>query len=90
MVYGNDEPPSNSYRNAFVITHGIGSNQQIYNDVWSFDFIRECWVEIKATGNKIYTKYKKKKKKKKNKKKKKKKKKKKNLIIINAYKYIEL
>jgi hypothetical protein len=51
MVYGNDEPPSNSYRNAFVITHGIGSNQQIYNDVWSFDFIRECWVEIKATGD---------------------------------------
>jgi len=51
MVYGNDEPPSNSYRNAFVITHGMGSNQQIYNDVWSFDFIRECWVEIKATGD---------------------------------------
>jgi len=51
MVYGNDQPPSNSFRNAFVITHGKGLDEKIYNDVWSFDFIRECWIEIKATGN---------------------------------------
>jgi len=51
MVYGNDQPPSNSFRNAFVITGGKGDNGQLYNDVWSFDFIRESWVEIKATGN---------------------------------------
>ncbi|KAL6607449.1 hypothetical protein LY90DRAFT_516259 [Neocallimastix californiae] len=53
MVYGNDQPPSNSFRNAFVITHGKGLDEKIYNDVWSFDFIRECWIEIKATGKKI-------------------------------------
>jgi hypothetical protein len=50
MVYGNDQPPSNSYRNAFIITGGKG-NKKIYNDVWSFDFIRECWVEITASGD---------------------------------------
>lgn len=54
MVYGNDQPPSNSFRNAFVITGGKGSDGQYYNDVWSFDFIRECWVEIKATGKIFY------------------------------------
>ncbi|ORX55943.1 hypothetical protein BCR36DRAFT_581104 [Piromyces finnis] len=51
MVYGSDQPPSNSYRNTFVITGGKGSDDTIYNDVWSFDFIRECWVELKATGD---------------------------------------
>jgi len=51
MVYGNDQPSSNSYRNTFVITGGKGSKDEFYNDVWSFDFIRECWVEIKATGD---------------------------------------
>jgi len=51
MVYGNDQPSSNSFRNAFIITHGKGSNNKMYNDVWSFDFIREAWVEIKATGD---------------------------------------
>jgi len=51
MVYGNDQPPSNSFRNTFVITGGKGDNNEIYNDVWSFDFINECWVELVATGD---------------------------------------
>lgn len=51
MVYGNDQPTSNSYRNAFIITHGKGEGDKIYNDLWSFDFIREEWVELKPTGD---------------------------------------
>jgi len=57
MVYGNDQPASNSFRNAFVITGGKGSDNKIYNDVWSFDFINECWVEIKAKGDKPEPRY---------------------------------
>jgi len=51
MVYGNDQPASNSYRNTFVVTGGKGSDGKIYNDLWSFDVIRECWVELKAKGD---------------------------------------
>jgi len=57
MVYGNDQPASNSFRNAFVITGGKGSDSKIYNDVWSFDFINECWVEINAKGDKPEPRY---------------------------------